>query len=155
MMENMHIHTLQGNPKENLDLLLLADPDETMIDRYLSQSQIFVLAYQGQTACQAVVQPVDAQTLELKNLATAVRFQKRGLAGHMIRWLCENCPIQYRRMIVGTSRQGCSFYQRYGFRLFSVVPHFFTDHYSQPIYEQGELCVDLFYLERNCKEPWE
>ncbi len=153
-MKDVKIYALQGNPKTHLNLLLSADPDEGMIDRYLSQSRIYVLEYRGEPACQAVILPIDEKTIELKNLATEERFQKRGLARHMIQWLCEEYGARYERLIVGTSRQGCYFYQRCGFRFVTMVPHFFTDHYPHPIYELGEQCVNLYYLERKIKEPW-
>ena len=126
-----------------------------MLDQYLPQCEIFVLYVDGNAVSQAAVMPKDHHTCELKNLATAQAFQRRGFARHLLQWLCGHYQNRYERMIVGTSRQGCSFYIACGFTLFSVVPHFFTDHYTEPIWEQGEQCIDMFYLQRNCKEPWE
>ena len=38
----IRIHPISGNKKQYLDLLLLADEQESMIDRYLERGEMFI-----------------------------------------------------------------------------------------------------------------
>ena len=40
----IRIHPISGNKKQYLDLLLLADEQESMIDRYLERGEMFILS---------------------------------------------------------------------------------------------------------------
>lgn len=46
----MHIKKITRNKKEYLDLLLLADEQESMIDKYLEQGELFILEDGGAKA---------------------------------------------------------------------------------------------------------
>ncbi len=69
-----------SNPKQFLDLLLLADPYEPMIDRYLSQSTVLTAAECGKTIGMIVYCPVEKNTWEIKNLAVAPDWQGKGIS---------------------------------------------------------------------------
>ena len=52
----MKFEQITGNKKRYLDLLLLADEQESMIDRYLERGEMFVLqADDGAPVCISVV----------------------------------------------------------------------------------------------------
>ncbi len=40
----IRIHPISGNKKQYLELLLLADEQESMIDRYLERGEMFILS---------------------------------------------------------------------------------------------------------------
>lgn len=142
------IHAVRQNKKRFLPLLLLADPSEAMIDRYLDRGALYVLADEGATeaVCVAVVEDRGEQGCELKNLATAEKFRNRGFASRMLDFLFSRYASTHRNMLVGTSEQGVPFYRRFGFVYSHTVTGFFTDNYPDPIYEEGVRCEDMVYL---------
>lgn len=140
------IRKITDNKKIYLPLLLLADPCEEMVDRYLPQGDFYVLFSNGIPVCEAVVTRLNAEEGEIKNLATDETYQKQGYAGRMIRYLCEQYQGKFKRMLVGTSEENICFYKKNGFRFSHVVKNFFTDHYPEPIYENGKPLCDMTYF---------
>ena len=65
----MHIRKIQENKKQYLELLLLADEQEDMIDRYLDRGTMYVLDDDGVKA-ECVVTDEGDDILEIKNIAT-------------------------------------------------------------------------------------
>lgn len=57
------------DPKQHLELLLLADPYEPMIDRYLPQSIVLTAMEKGKTVGLIAYCPVAGGAWEIKNLA--------------------------------------------------------------------------------------
>ena len=66
-MENMMIKEITENKKEYLNLLLLADEQEDMIDRYLDRGRMYVLEDNG-VKCECVVTDEGNGILEIKNI---------------------------------------------------------------------------------------
>ena len=65
----MNIIEITENKKEYLTLLLLADEQEDMIDRYLDNGRMYVLDDNG-IKCECVVTDEGNGVLEIKNIAT-------------------------------------------------------------------------------------
>ena len=82
-------------PKRHLDLLLLADPYEPMIDRYLSKSIVLTAEEKGKTVGLVAYCPVENGAWEIKNLAVDEAWQGKEWAG---RWcnrsktVCRKAP---------------------------------------------------------------
>ena len=51
----INIKKVTANKKDYLDLLLLADPSEKMIDKYLNKSEMFALSINGTVVSVVVV----------------------------------------------------------------------------------------------------
>lgn len=73
----MRIEEIKTDKKRFLELLLLADEQENMIDRYLEDGRMFVL-YDEEPKCEAVVIERSKTECELKNLATDPTHQGKG-----------------------------------------------------------------------------
>ena len=133
MTSNMEIRKVETNKKQYLTLLLLADEQENMVDRYLERGAMYVLEDNGVKA-ECVVTDEGAGVLELKNIAVEPEFQGRG----------------YGKALVGTGESSLTilFYEACGFQRHHLVKNFFTDHYDHPIYEGGVQLVDMVYLQR-------
>lgn len=65
----MTIEEVTANKKDYLDLLLFADEQEDMIDRYLDTGRMFKL-YDNGVKCISVIVELNDNECELKNLAT-------------------------------------------------------------------------------------
>ena len=145
----MTIFEVTGNKKEYLPLLLLADEQEDMIDRYLEKGTMYVLE-DGGVRAECVVTDEGEGVLEIKNIATLPERQGRGYARQMIDFVAQTYAGRYSVLQVGTgdSLLTVPFYERCGFVRSHVVANFFTDHYDHPIYECGIQLTDMVYLKR-------
>lgn len=144
----MRIRQIKEGKKEYLELLLLADEQEDMIDRYLSRGEMFVLEDNGVKA-ECVVTKEGEGLYEIKNLAVCPMCQRKGYARTLIQFLFQHYT-DCETMIVGTgdSILTIPFYKKCGFQEFKRVKNFFTDHYDHPIFEGGKQLVDMVYLMR-------
>ena len=77
--ETRVIRRVTENKKDYLDLLLLADEQEDMIDRYLARGTMYILQ-EGDVKCVCVVTDEGEGVLEIKNIATRPECQGRGSA---------------------------------------------------------------------------
>lgn len=145
----MKITEIQENKKEYLDLLLLADEQEDMIDRYLEHGRMYVLDDNG-IKCECVVTDEGNGTLEIKNIATVPQYQGKGYGKALIDFIIEKYRKQYAVLQVGTGDSPLTipFYEKCGFVRSHVIPNFFTEHYDHAIYERGVQLVDMVYLQR-------
>ena len=145
----MTITKVTGNKKANLDLLLLADEQEDMIDRYLDRGTMYILEDHG-VKCECVVTDEGNGVLEIKNIATAPAVQGKGYGKKLINFLVQTYSGQYAVLQVGTgdSPMTIPFYEKCGFVRSHTLPNFFTDNYDHPIYECGVQLVDMIYLQR-------
>ncbi|OUN99657.1 GNAT family N-acetyltransferase [Pseudoflavonifractor sp. An44] len=145
----MEVKKVETNKKLYLELLLLADEQEDMIDRYLERGTMYVLEDDGVKA-ECVVTDEGDGILELKNLAVEPAFQGRGYGKNMVDFLVRTYKERYTVLQVGTgdSPSTILFYEACGFRRHHLVKNFFIDHYDHPIYEDGVQLVDMVYLQR-------
>lgn len=149
MDHTMEIRKVETDKKRYLDLLLLADEQEDMVDRYLERGTMYVLE-DGGVKAECVVTDEGDGILELKNIAVEPDFQGRGYGKAMVAFLVRTYTEQYTVLQVGTgdSPSTIPFYESCGFRRHHLVKNFFTDHYDHPIYECGVQLVDMVYLQR-------
>ena len=77
---SFEIRQIFRHKKRFLDLLLLADEQESMIDLYLERGEMFALYDQNILKTICVVTDEGGKTIELKNIATDPQYQKQGYA---------------------------------------------------------------------------
>jgi len=147
----MKIVQVFENKKQYLALLLLADEQEDMVDRYLERGDMFVLHDRGVKA-ECVVTKEGDGVYELKNIAVTPGAQRRGYGKALLAFIGSRYPDP-KTLFVGTGDVPGSlgFYQACGFALSHRVKNFFTDHYDHPIYEDGRQLVDMVYLKKETK----
>ena len=85
--EMISIQPVLHNKKQYLDLLLLADEQESMIDRYLERGEMFVLSEDGSIRASCVVTREAEDVFEIKNIAVYPQFQRRGYGKKLIQYL--------------------------------------------------------------------
>ena len=145
----MVIIEVTENKKQYLDLLLLADEQEYMIDRYLDKGRMYVLDDNG-IKCECVITDEGNGVLEIKNIATVSEHQGKGYAKALIGFVVKKYKEQYTVLQVGTGDSPLTipFYEKCGFVRSHSIPNFFTDNYDHPIFECGVQLVDMVYLQR-------
>ena len=137
------------NKKQYLPLLLLADEEEAMIDRYLERGTMYVLE-DGDVKAECLVTDEGDGILEIKSLATLPQFQRRGYAKALINFIEAKYKERFKILQVGTGDSPATipFYQKLGFVRSHIIKNFFTDNYSRPIYDGGVLLKDMVYLRK-------
>lgn len=145
----MEILEIKSDKKKYMDLLLLADEQEDMIDRYLDRGTMYILDDHGVKAECVVTEEADG-ILEIKNIATDPTYQRNGYGKKLIDFIVEKYSGRYAVLQVGTGNSPLTipFYEKCGFRHSHIVKNFFRDHYGHPIYEDGVQLVDMVYLQR-------
>ena len=145
----LRIERITNNKKQYLDLLLLADEQEDMIDRYLESGDMFAL-YDDDLKTVCVVVAIDKESCELKNIATYKKHQGKGYAKALIKYISEYYKNSYKTMLVGTGETPTilSFYESCGFEKSHLVKDFFTDNYDHPMFEEGIQLIDMIYLKK-------
>lgn len=146
----MKIESITVGKKRFLPLLLLADEQETMIDRYLERGELFVMSDGQDSVAVAVVTDEGDGVYELKNLAVAPACQRRGYGRQLVEFLCRHYADVCHTLFVGTgeSRQTVSFYRSCGFTYSHTVADFFTLNYDHPIIEEGKVLKDMVYFRK-------
>lgn len=150
----MHIRLVKSDKKRFLYLLLLADEQESMIDRYIERGDLFIMEERGEAKAVAVVTREKQGVYELKNLAVAPACQRKGYGRMMVEHVW-HYYADCHTLLVGTGDSPLTlpFYRSCGFTYSHTLPDFFTRHYDHPIIEGGTLLKDMIYLKRERHSP--
>lgn len=145
----MKITKIKTNKRQYLSLLLLADEQEDMIDKYLDNGTMYLLEDDG-VKSECVILDVGNSILEIKNIATIPEYQGNGYGKALIDFISEKYKDRYSILQVGTGDSPLTipFYEKCGFVRTHKIPNFFTDYYDHPIYECGVQLVDMIYLQK-------
>ena len=79
----MEIKIVKEDKKQFIDLLLLADEQESMIDKYLERGELFAL-YDNELKSICVVTKESSDICELKNIATYEKWHGMGYGSKLI-----------------------------------------------------------------------
>ena len=145
----MKIREVNENKKQFIALLLLADEQESMVDRYLEKGTMYVLE-DDDVKTECVVTDESNEILEIKNIAVNPENQGKGYGKALIDFLASKYADEYSVLQVGTGDSPLTipFYEKCGFVRSHKIPNFFTDNYDHPIYEGGVQLIDMIYLQR-------
>ncbi len=146
----MEIVKIKDNEKANyMDLLLIADEQVSMIEKYLYRGEMFALYDEGVKAICVVTQE-QGGSYELKNIVTVPEYQRKGYGQHLISSIADYYKKVGNELLVGTG--DCPtilrFYEKCGFEKSHIIKNFFIDNYDHPMYEDGVQLVDMVYLKR-------
>ena len=142
----INIRKITDNKKEYIDLLLLADEQEDMIDKYLERGEMFVLDDNGIKA-ECVITQEGYGVYELKNIAVLPDCKRKGYGKSLIKFLFSSYT-DCSTMLVGTGDvpSALTFYTKCGFTESHRIKNFFIDNYDHPMFEDGKQLVDMVYL---------
>ena len=145
----MRIEIVKDNKKDFLDLLILADEQENMIDKYLERGIMFAI-YDNDLKGICIVTKQEARIYEIKNIATYRKFHGQGYGKKLIKYVLEYFKNDCDTMYVGTGDSPLTipFYKKCGFIESHRIENFFIDNYDNPIYECGNQLIDMVYLKK-------
>ena len=145
----MEIKKIENNKSKYMELLLEADPEKEVIEKYLEKGDLFIGKNEGKVVCVCIIIRYDNETCELKNIATLPEARGKGYAGKMIEYVFEIYKKQYKRMIVGTTENMIPFYVLNGFKKYHhTVKNFFVDNYENEIWDGDLHCIDMYYYSK-------
>lgn len=143
----MSIRKVDAAGREDFrELLLLADPEWAAVEKYLYDGDMYALFDGDRAVAEVVVAERADGHLEIKNLATDPAYWRRGCARALVDHVATLMAGRYRKLYVGTSKPAV--YTGMGFSPAYTVRNFFVDNYSEPVWDEGELLVDMHYLVR-------
>lgn len=132
------------------DLLLLADPSMEMIATYLPAAEVYVALHAERAVGCYVLLPLEKATFEIKNIAVAEAQQGKGLGSHLLQHAIRQAQRQGAHQLqVGTANSSFGplyLYQKHGFRITAIKADYFTQHYPEPMWENGLRVRDLLVL---------
>ena len=146
----MQFHRVDTQKKRYLELLLLADEQEDMIDRYLEEGTLYVLEDDGVKGV-CVVTDEGEGVLEIKNIATDPASHGKGYGRALIDYVAKTYAESFHTLQVGTgdSPSTVPFYEKCGFVRSHVLKNFFIDNYDHIIIDGGVQLVDMVYLQKS------
>ena len=146
----MEIREVTDNKKKYLSLLLLADEQENMIDRYLESGTMFIILKGSEVKAECVITDIGNRILEIKNIAVYPEFQGKGYGKKLLNFLEEFYSEDFDILQVGTGDSPLTipFYEKCGFKRHHIIKNFFIDNYDHPIIECGVQLVDMIYLQK-------
>ncbi|MDI7743601.1 GNAT family N-acetyltransferase [Lysinibacillus fusiformis] len=149
----MRIRKLNEEEAAPMDLLLLADPSKEFVLEYMKRGECFVAEIEQQTVGVYVLLPTRPKTVELVNVAVAVKQQVRGIGKQLIVNAMKTAKAKgYKTIEIGTGNSSIgqlALYQKCGFRIIGVDLDFFVRHYSEEIFENGIQCKDMIRLAKD------
>lgn len=145
----MHFITIPEAQKLDFsDLLLLADEQMDMVERYLHRGTMFALCDPNvKSIC--VVTKEGEGVFEIKNLATRPEEQRKGYGRSLVHYVVHYCKnLKGSTLLVGTGETPSTlgFYEKCGFVRSHRVKNFFVDNYDHVIIEDGKQLMDMIYL---------
>jgi len=146
----MNVTKIQDCDKMNfMELLLLADEDVKMVEKYLHRGELFALYDDGlKSVC--VVTRENEDVCELKNIATYEQWHGKGYGRKLLDHIFSYYKDNFTSMLVGTGDIPwiLQFYHKNGFRFSHRVKDFFIDNYDHPMFDDGIQLRDMVYLSK-------
>lgn len=150
----MGIVQIFEDKREYMGLLLLADEQVDMIDRYLDRGEMFLLVDHDKAIAQCVVTDEGGGVCELKSLSVDMPYQRSGYGRRLVYFIFDHYKDSFDEMLVGTGDSPITvpFYESCGFVLSHRLKNFILESYDHPIYENGIQIFDAVYLGKQLRE---
>lgn len=145
----MEIIEIKENREKYMELLLEADPNKNIVEKYIQNGDMYVIVENNKIFAEIVIVKVNNDECELKNIATLPEVRGHGYAKKLIKYVFQKYKNTYKRMIVGTSENMIPFYVLNGFNKYHhTVKNFFVDNYTKEVWDGDLHCVDMYYYSK-------
>ena len=149
------IRKLQKNEEPPFDLLLLADETLEAINKYINDSELYIMENNENIIAVYVLQDLGKGIVEIKNIAVDENLQGNGIGKILLFDAIKKAQEKkYNQIIIGTANGGIKqlyLYQKVGFEIFDIKKNFILDNYPEPIYENGILLKHMIMLKKDLK----
>jgi len=149
-MEKLDIALLSKNDPIPYYLLLEADPNKELVDKYIKTGECYLGKKDGELVGLYVLVKVSEGVLEIINVSVDKKFQGQGYGQMLVSDAIERAKKSGAHEIeIGTGNSSfmqLSVYQKCGFRIVGVDIDFFVKNYPEPILENGIQCKDMIRL---------
>ena len=148
----METRLLKKNEQAPMELLLTADPSETLVKDYLNKGHCYTAEIDNQTVGVFVLLEITSDTIELINIAVDEKHQGKGIGKTLVKDAIQKAQeMGFKTIEVGTGNSSIgqlALYQKCGFRIISVDKNFFIRNYKEEIFENGIQCMDMVRLSK-------
>ena len=135
------IRLLDKDKKIPYDLLLLADETIEAINKYIHNSDIYILDQKDKIIAVCALQTINDDIVEIKNIAVDTVFQGQGIGQRLLKDAIKIAKEKgFKQIIIGTGDAGIKqlyLYQKVGFEMNEIKYRYFIDNYPEPIFENG------------------
>ena len=149
------IRQLSKDEKIPYDLLLLADETIEAINKYIFDSDIFILEQENRIIAVYVFQAINKNEIEIKNIAVIIDCQGQGIGKLLLNDAARRARERgFKTIIIGTGDAATKqlyLYQKEGFEVFDIKKNFFIDNYPEPVYENGIQLKHMIMLKKGLK----
>ncbi len=122
------IRQLKSSEESPYQLLLLADETKEAIDRYIFESEIFVIEDKDEIIALYALRVINSTQIEIKNIAVRTDFQVQGIGSFLLNDAFVRAKISgFQSLLIGTgdaSLRQLALYQRGGFKRYDVIKNF-------------------------------
>ena len=133
------------------ELLLSADPEKSLVEKYLNLGETFIARLNENTIGVIVLLEKHPGIMEIMNVAVSEPFQNRGIGRRLVTFGIKRAGEKgMTKVEIGTGNPGVGqmlLYQKCGFRIIGVDLDFFRRNYPEKIYENGIECRDMIRME--------
>ena len=95
----MQIKKVNENKSEFINLLLDADPDKDIVNKYLNLGDLYVGIINNKVVCEIVITRYDEKTCELKNISTLPDYRGKGYAKDLFNKFIEKASKENKKII--------------------------------------------------------
>ena len=143
------VKIIDSDKTKYMELLLMADEQVNMIEKYLYRGDLFALCDDDVKAL-CVVTKEHPGSYEIKNIVTVPEYRRKGYGQRLISFITDYCKKSGNELCVGTGDDPMIlyFYEKCGFKKSHKIKNFFLDNYDHPMYENGQQLVDMVYLKK-------
>jgi len=141
MIENTVIRKLMLDEQPPMELLLLADPSETLVKKYLNKGSCFIYLIDNTVVGEYLIMPTSESVIELMNVAVLEEYQGLGIGKQLVlNAITQARKLGFTSIEVGTADIGAMqirLYRKCGFTEKEMWHDFFIKNYDEPMYHNG------------------
>jgi aminoglycoside 6'-N-acetyltransferase I len=147
------IRLLEKEEEKPYELLLLADETIDAINKYIHQSDLYVLERDNIIIAVFALQTICSDTVEIKNIAVDTAFQEQGIGKRLLKYAIKLAKEKgFKKIVIGTADAGIKqlyLYQKVGFEMNEIKHRFFIENYPEPIFENGIQLKHMIILKKD------
>lgn len=137
-------------------LLLLADPNKTLVDRYLQTGKCFIATLDDILIGVLAIGAVSLDEIEIYNIAIEPKYQGGGHGKILLQFAVNHArESDYSSIIIKTGNSSIgqmALYQKAGFDMAGIQHNYFIENYDESIIEHGIQCKHRVLFRKSLKK---